>query len=181
MVLPDTGETIGMVAYSKVFYGKAVNFSEKTRTLDLLNDNGQYLSLNLPPEAVIYRWGARATKDAIAAGSRVRVTTDPGLKEVWRLDLAQTLHDRGRFSEYNAGTGRIATLEGKEYLVSGSTRFLKNGYPVEPEDLHAGEQLELEYAASIPTSGSVLISVNARASARPPELLSPCSLRRNSW
>jgi subtilisin family serine protease len=170
MVLPDTGETIGMVAYSKVFYGKAVNFSEKTRTLDLLNDNGQYLSLNLPPEAVIYRWGARATKDAIAAGSRVRVTTDPGLKEVWRLDLAQTLHDRGRFSEYNAGTGRIATLEGKEYLVSGSTRFLKNGYPVEPEDLHAGEQLELEYAASIPTSGSVLISVNARASARPPEL-----------
>jgi len=170
MVLPDTGETIGVVAYSKVFYGKAVNFSEKTRTLDLLSDNGQYLSLNLPPEAVIYRWGARATKDAIAAGSRVRVTTDPGLKEVWRLDLAQTLHDRGRFSEYSAGTGRIATLEGKEYLVSGSTRFLKNGYPVEPEDLRTGEQLELEYAASIPTSGSVLISVNARASARPPEL-----------
>ena len=106
-----------------------------------MSDNGQYLSLNLPPEAVIYRWGARATKDAIAAGSRVRVTTDPGLKEVWRLDLAQTLHDRGRFSEYNAGTGRIATLEGKEYLVSGSTRFLKNGYPVNRKI--CGEQLEL--------------------------------------
>ena len=170
MVLPDTGQAIGVVAYSKVFYGKAVNCSEKTSTLDLLSDNGQYLSIKLAPEAVVYRWGARATKDAIAAGSRIRVTTDPGLKEVWRLDLAQALHDRGRFSEYSAGTGRIATLEGKEYLVSGSTRFLKNGYPVEPEDLRTGEQLELEYAASIPTSGSVLISVNARTSARPPEL-----------
>lgn len=170
MVLPDSGEAIGLVSYSKVFYGKVVNFSEKTRTLDLLDDSSRYLSINLPPEAVIYCWGDRATKDAITAGSRVRITTDPGAKEVWRLDLAQTLHDKGRFSEYNAGTGQIATLEGKEYLVSGSTRFLKNGYPVEPEDLHTGEQLELEYAASLPAAAAVLTTVNARAAALPPEL-----------
>ena len=49
--------------------------------MDLLSDNGQYLSIKLAPEAVSC-WGARATKDAIAAGSRIRVTTDPGLKEV---------------------------------------------------------------------------------------------------
>ena len=171
MILPDTGEAIGLVAYSTVFYGKAINLAGKTGTLYLLNDNGQYLSLNLPPEVVVYRWGARATADAVTAGSRIRITTDPDSREVWRLDLAQTFYEKGRFMEYNAGTGRVATVEEKEYLVSGSTRFFINGYPVEPGDLRSGEQVELEYAAAILPADNVLISVNARAGARPPALL----------
>ena len=88
-----------------------------------MNDNGQYLSLNLPPEAVIYRWGARATKDAIAAGSRVRVTTDPGLKEVWRLDLGPDLHDRGRFSNTTPEPGELLPWKERSTLFPAPPGF----------------------------------------------------------
>jgi subtilisin family serine protease len=171
VLLPDTGEAIGLVAYSNVIYGKAVDFTRKDRTLYLLEDNNRYRSLYLPPDAVIYRWGVRAAADAIAAGSRIRITTDPGGKEVWRLDVTDTLDDKGMLAECNGAAGVLTTREGVRYRIAGSTRFYKNGYSVPPEGLRDGDQVELEYVTAPPPTGKVLVSVSARTSTGPPPLL----------
>ena len=171
VLLPDTGEAIGLVAYSSVIYGKAVDFTRKDRTLYLLEDNNRYHSLYLPPDAMIYRWGVRAAADAIAAGSRIRITTDPGGKEVWRLDVTDTLDDKGMLAECNVAAGVLTTREGGLYRVAGSTRFYKNGYSVPPEGLRAGDQVELEYVTAPLPTGKVLVAVSARTSDSPPLLL----------
>lgn len=167
VLLPDTGEVIGMVAYSSVLYGKAVDFTRKDRTLYLIDDHGRYRSFYLPADAVIYRWGVKATADAIAAGARIRVTTDPGGQEVWRLDLAETFYENNVFECYDGNTSQVTTREGGQYRVTTATRLYKNGYPVWPGDLLSGEKIDLEYAVTPPPGGNVLFSVNARSNVAP--------------
>jgi len=171
VLLPDTGEAIGLVAYSSVIYGKAVDFTGRDRTLYLLDDNNRYRSLRLPPDAVVYRWGVRVVADTIAAGSRVRLTADPDGEEVWRLDVVDTLDDKGILAEYDGAAGILATREGGRYRVAGSTRFYKNGHAVPPEAVRTGEQVELEYVTAPPPTGGVLVAVNTRTNADPPLLL----------
>lgn len=171
VLLPDTGEAIGLVAYSSVLYGKVIEYSGKNRTIYLMDDNGNYRSYYLPPGAVIYRWGLRASPDAVAAGCRVRITTDPGGKEAWRLDLTDTLYSKGILAECNAEAGFFTTREGGRYRLAGSTRFYKNGFPVPPEEMLAGEVVEIEYNAAPAPAGNVLVSLNARPAALPPQLL----------
>lgn len=170
-LLPDTGEAIGLVNYSSVLYGKAIDLTRKTRTLYLQDDNGRFRSFYLSPDAVIYRWGVRTTAEAITAGLRIRVITDPAGKEVWRLDIADTLYDRGVLAGYDDAGGIVTAGEGKQYRVSGSTRFFKNGYPVAPGDLRPGENIELEYVTAPPPTGYVLLTVSSRSAAPPPLLL----------
>ncbi len=171
VVLPDTGEAIGLVAYSDVVYGKAVDFSKKSRTLYLLDDGGRYRSLYLPDDAVVYRWGVRAATDTITTGSRMRVITDAGGGEAWRLDMADTFYDAGAFEKYDETTGLVTVEGGGQYRLSASARLYKNGCPALPEDLLPGEQVELEYAPAPPPTGNVLLTASARSSAAPPSLL----------
>lgn len=171
VILPDTREAIGLVAFSDIIYGKAIEFAKKSRTLYLFDDQGRYRSLYLLEDAVVYRWGVRAPADTITAGSRVRVITDADGKEVWRLDIADTFFDKGVLATYDRASGVVAMQGDRQYRLSGSTRFYKNGYPVLLEDVLPGEQVELEYAAAPPPTGNVLLSVSARSSASPPLLL----------
>lgn len=170
-ILPDTDEAIGLVAYSSIIYGKAIEFARKSGTLYLLDDNGRYRSLYLSEDALVYRWGVRSTTDTVTAGSRVRVITDADGKEAWRLDIADTLYDEGQLESYDQESG-IVTIKGdRQYRFSNSTRFYKNGYPVLPQDLLPGEQVELEYASAPPPTGNVLLTVSGRTGAPPPLLL----------
>jgi subtilisin family serine protease len=171
VILPDTGEAIGLVVFSSVHYGKAIDFTKKNRMIYFLDEKGQYRSLYLPPEAIIYRWGVRTTADAIAAGSRIRVTTDPAGKEVWQLDIAETLFDQDALKLLDPVAGIVATGEGRQYSISNNTSFFKNGYPVQPEDFQQGEQVELEYVTAPPPTGNVLVAVRASSTALPPPLL----------
>jgi hypothetical protein len=127
--------------------------------------------LHLPIDAVIYRWGVRASVDAISAGSRIRVATDSEGKTVWQLDIAETRHNESILKAYDADTGIITTMEGRQYLVSTSTRFYIDGFPVLPVDLLSDEKIELEYTIAPPPTGNVLISVNAHSAAKPPFIL----------
>lgn len=169
-LLPDTGQAIGLVAYSNVLYGKAIDFTKKDRVFYLLDNNGCYRSFYLPPDAIIYRWGLRTLDDAIAAGRWVRVTTDPSGKEVWRLDIAETFFCKSKFVKYNEAEGVITTGGGEQYRASGLTRFYKNGCQVLPGDLLPGEQVELEYATAPSPTGNVLVSLDARSTVSPPRL-----------
>lgn len=171
VLLPDTGEAIGLVAYSSVLYGRAIDFIKKDRTFYMLDDNGCYLSLCLSLDAVIYRWGVETTADAINAGCRVRVTTDPAGKTAWQLDIAETLYAEGVLENLDDSAGVLTVKEGGRYQVSGATRFYKNGCPVLPGDMLSGEKVELEYSPAPPPAGSVLVSVNARSAAPSPPLL----------
>lgn len=171
VLLRDTGEILGLVAHSSVLHGRAIDFSKKTRTLYLQDDDGRYISLHLPPDAVIYRWGVRATADAIAAGNWIRVTTDSAGRMVWRLDIADTFKKRDIFTGFGEDKGVLNTGEGGEYRVTASSRLYKNGYPVRPEDLRPDEMLELEYAVLPGAGGEALVTVNAHNSSLPPVLL----------
>ncbi|OPX89539.1 S8 family serine peptidase [Pelotomaculum sp. PtaB.Bin117] len=170
VLLPDTGEAIGLVAYSSVLYGKIIDFTKKNRELYLLDNNVCYRSFFLTPDTVIYRWGVRTLDDAIAAGSLVRVTTDPAGKEVWRLDIEENFYDKSTFLKYNEAEGIITTVGGRQYRFSGLTRYYKNGYQVLPGDLLPGEQVELEYATAPLPTGNVLVSVNAHSTVTQPLL-----------
>jgi hypothetical protein len=171
ILLPETDEVIGVVAFSKVLYGRVINFTSKNNTIYLLDENGRYLSLYLPDSAIVYRWGARATVNTIAAGGWIRVISDPAGNEVWRLDLADTLSDSSIFLKYDRAGGIITTSKGDQYRIADSALFYKNGCPVLPADLLPGEQLELEYTAVPTPTGNVLFTVYARSSAPPPVLL----------
>jgi hypothetical protein len=170
VLLPDTGEVIGIVAYSNMSYAKTIDFSKKDRTLYLLDDNGRYRSLYLPADAIIYRWGVRTTAEAVTAGSRIRVAADPEENTVWQLDIAETLYNNGVIKSFDIINGFMYNAEGSRYRIAGSTRYYKNGYPVLPEDLRSGEYVELEYTAAPPPTGSVLVSVNANTIAPLPML-----------
>ncbi len=171
VILPDTREAIGLVAFSDIIYGKAIEFSKKSGAFYLLDDDGGYRSLYLPADALVYRWGVRAPTDTIAAGSRVRVITDAAGGVVWRLDVADTFFAGGALESCDEISG-IMTMKGAaQYRLCGATRFYKNGYPVLPGDLLPGEQVEVEYASAPLPTGNVLLSVNARSGAAPPLLL----------
>ncbi len=181
VLLPDTNEAIGLVAFSNISYGKIIDFSKNNRTIYFLDDNGRYRSLYLPPDAVIYRWGVRFTADAIAAGNRIRITTDPEQKIIWQLDIADLFFEQDIFLEYDGAKGIISMAKSGKYRVSNSTDFYKNGLNVQPEDFRPGEQVELEYTTAPSPTGNVLTSVNCLAAARQPELLVSAVPLRGSY
>lgn len=167
VILPDTGEAIGLVVFSSVLYGKAIDYTKKDRVIYFLDDDGIYRSLYLADDAIICRWGIRTTADAIAAGSRIRITTDPEGKIVRQLDIAETLYDKGILKSADEAAGIVTIAGGSQYSFSGTTRFYKNGYPVLPEDFRPGEYVELEYTSSPPPTGKVLVAANAISVALP--------------
>ncbi len=179
VILPDTGDAIGLVAYSSVLYGKAIDFTGTDRALYMQDDSGCYRVFNLPRDAVIYRWGIRVSADAITAGARIRVTTDPEGKELWRLDIAETFHAVSKVASYNGNEKTLKTLDGKEYRVADASRIYKNGYPVLPGDLLPGEEVEIENAIVPGSTGSMLVSANARTGAAPPLLNATALLLQN--
>lgn len=162
VLLPDTGEAIGLVAYSNVSYGKVVDFIKKDREVYLLDNKGLYRSFVLAPDAVVYRWGVHTQDEAIATGCLVKITTDQTGQKVWRLDIGENFYGKSIFTGYNEDENIITAGNGEQYQISDTTRFYKNGCQVLPADLAAGEQVELEYAIapSSPT-GNILISANA--------------------
>jgi hypothetical protein len=178
-ILPDTGEAIGLVAYSDIIYGRAIEYAKKSRTIYLLDDDGCYRSLYLSEDTVVYRWGVRASRDSLTAGSRVRVITDAESEEAWRLDIADTFYDEGTLESSDKESGIVIIKGDRQYRFSSSTRFYKNGYPVLPQDLLPGEQVELEYASAPQPTGNVLLAVSARSGASPPLLLASAILLRD--
>lgn len=181
VLLPDTNEAIGLVAFSSISYGKVIDFSKNNRTVYFLDDSGRYRSLYLPPDAVIYRWGVRFTADAIAAGNRIRITTDPEQKTIWQLDIADLFFEQDIFLEYDGASGIISMAKSGKYRVSNSTRFYKNSLNIQPEDFRAGEQVELEYTTAPSPTGNVLISVNCLNAAKQPGLLVSAVPLRGSY
>jgi subtilisin family serine protease len=171
VLLPDTGEAIGLVAFSKISYGKIIDFTRNNRIIYFLDDAGRYRSLYLHPDAVIYRWGVRFNTDAIDTGNRIRIATDPEQKLIWRMDIADLFFGQDIFLGYDANSDFITTAKGGQYRVSGSSLFYKDSYPVQPGDLLPGELVELEYTMASAPTGNVLVSVNARTEITPPSLL----------
>jgi subtilisin family serine protease len=167
-LLPDSGEVLELQAYSRVSYGKAIDFTRSNRTFYYIGDDGAYHGLYLPPDALIYRWGAATNEGAITPGSRVRVVMGPDGKEIRQLDIAETYTAARVFAGYHARDHRLTAAEGASYLATGSTAYLKNGYPVMPQDLRPGEKLNLEYNTSAITGEPVLVKVNAATTAAAP-------------
>ena len=170
ILLPDTGEAIGLVVHSGVFYGKVIDFVRKEHSLFLLDTLSRYYNLAMDQEARIYRWGLQAQEDVLSAGSLVRVTTQQDRKTVWRIDIGENFYKQSVFVGYNISSGVIQVAGGEEYQVSKNTRYYINDYQVMPEDLHSGSAVALEYATVPSPVGKVLVEVAARSVTQEPPL-----------
>lgn len=171
VLLPDTGKLIGVVAYSNVLYGGAIGITQKNKTFYLLDDSGDYRSLDLTEKTNYFRWGVKATSNAVSSGNLVKVTTSPDGSEVWRVDIAEDFDAQEIVAGCDPVRGIITTREGSVYSVTRRTRLYKDGYPVQLEDILPGEKIGLRYALNPLSAGKVLVSANANATQAPPLLL----------
>lgn len=171
VLLPGTGEAVGLIVNSRVVYGKIVDYSSKTRTLYLIDDTNQYRSFSLKPEAVVYRWGVLTGPDALAAGTRVRLVADVTGKVALSLDVAETIYTPVKIlKECDPEQGTLTASDGTVYRLGESTRVHKNGLQVPLEALHPGEVVALEYVLAPAPAGPVLMAVDARTTALSPSL-----------
>lgn len=171
VLLPDTGTLIGVVAYSNVLYGGAIGITQKDKKFYLLDDSDKYLSLDITQKATFYRWGVKVTSNAVSSGNLVKVATSPDGSEVWRVDIAEDFDAREIVAGYDPVKGIITSKEGNEYSVTRRTRFYKNGYPVQLEDILPGENIVLRYTLTPISAAKVLVSANANSTQTPPLLL----------
>ena len=170
VLLPDTGETVGLVAHSGVFYGKVIDFVRTEHSLFFLDTLSRYYNMTTDQESRIYRWGVQAQEDVLSAGSLVRVTTQPDRKTVWRVDIGENFYKQSVFLGYNITNGIVQVSGGEEYRVSKNTRYYINDYQVTPEDLRSGLTVALEYATVPSSAGRVLVEITARSVAPEPPL-----------
>lgn len=170
VLMPDTGEAIGLVAYSNVVYGKVIDFIKKARGLYLLDNQGRYRSLTLDADAIVYRWGVQVQDETITTGGLVRAIIDREGKQTWRLDIGESFYKQTTFVEYNDAEGLLTAGDGQRYRISETAYFYKNGYRIFPEELRAGEWINLEYTVAPLPEINVLLSLNAHSVAAAPAL-----------
>ncbi|OPX84355.1 MAG: Serine protease AprX [Pelotomaculum sp. PtaB.Bin104] len=160
---PVTKQIIGLVAFSRVYYGKVIDVTNQDRTLYCLDFDGVYNSFFLPAEAAIYRWGVKSTIDAVSTGSLVKVSAGREGNVVWLMDVTDAFREQNTMAGYDSETELLTTADGKQYRISAQTRFYKNSCPVLPEHILPGEQIAIEYAKGPLPAGNVLVSVSVNS------------------
>ncbi|NPV28802.1 MAG: S8 family serine peptidase [Firmicutes bacterium] len=182
VLLPGTREILALKAHSRVVYGRVVYLNLQNRVLYLIDDQNKFRILHLAPDTRFYRWGLPAQVAAVEPGDWARLYLDPGSSTAWRVDLAETTGERKEVLRgYDPGSG-ILRAEGGTYQVSKRTQVTKNGYPVAPEDLAAGEEAALTPFLVEGSGGPLLAAVAART--RPgvmPPRLEVAASRRDGY
>lgn len=142
ILLPSSRELLALNAGSRVVYGRLVYFNSQQRVLYLIDDRNNFRILNFTGKTVFFRWGIPVEAGTVEAGSWARLFLRAD-GSIGRVDLAEVGPDKtGVFKKYDPGHGLLETDEAT-YRLSGRTLVTKNGFPVAPEDLVAGEELTL--------------------------------------
>lgn len=142
VLLPDTGDILGLSAYTNIVYGKVVYLSEKNKEIYITDHFEQLHIYHINPETSVRRWGLETDLSAISTGSWVRVITSPNDKDLWRLDIAEIIEDKS-VTVTTIGTGAIASPNGTKYIINNYTDFLKDGYKISQEDLLPGDKVSI--------------------------------------
>ncbi len=164
VLYPDTRSILAVSAYSQVLYGQVVNVDAGQCSLDLIDDNQNFHSLQFSSATQFFRWGLPAGVNAVAPGSWARLYLDPGSGQIWRLDLAEAGPEKTEIIRGYDSARQILTTDKGTYRVTDHTMVAKNGYLVAPEDLAGGEEVILTpLLASDEYGQPLLAAVSARA------------------
>lgn len=193
LLLPGEKKIIGLTAFSNVTFGRVLYFSEKQKSLYLIDCFNRFRMFSVPGDAAVFRWNISAETATLAAGDWVRVFLDPSGKEVRRLDIAEVagevtglvdFYDPAESILYlfsilpvndgvaasNGGSLYPETASG-QYKLDPETLVVKNGYRVRPEDLVFGDKATTTLLEA-PSRDKFVVSVTAETGrqAAPPEL-----------
>ena len=173
LLLPDSNQALYLQAQSRVLYGQVIYISEKHRQLYLTDHTNRFQMLDITPATRVFRWNLPVDTGSVSPGKWVRVILAPDEDKVTRIDIAETAAEEiGTLTGYNHRE-RTLTIDGVgKYKVGRTTLVSKCGYAVGPEDLVAGETLEL-VTLSLPWPGRgfpVLVTAEPRRDAGEPSI-----------
>lgn len=158
-------QIIHLTANSSVTFGRIIYWSEKQQTLYLADHLNHFATYRLTDETQIYRWGLQVEPSALQSGLWVRLTTQPGNDEIWRLDLAEPAREEERvIAGINTAQGQLSFADGTHASVSPSTLITKDGYRVGLEDLVAGERARLSWLQGLAPWPPALTAVEVETS-----------------
>lgn len=173
LLLPGTSDLLAIKADSRVIYGRVVYNSPGQHLLYLTDDRNNFRVLSYSGETLFYRWGLPADPAMVESGQWCRLVLSPGSPDsissgcFVETGAEQSVVLRG----YQPDTGVLTTDNGS-FQLSGRTLILKNGLPVQAEDLVPGESLTVTAYLNDTDNGPLLAEVSARVKpgADPPRL-----------
>jgi len=166
LLLPAEKKIIGMTAYSRSTFGRILYFSEKQKSLYLVDHLNRLRMLAVPDDAAVYRWSLPAEKASLTAGDWVRVFLDPAGETVRRLDVAEIAEEAAGFVDFYDPAEGILHLFNGYYRLTPDALVIKNGWRVLPEDLLFGEKAAVTVLDS--PQGKVVVSVTAETGRQAP-------------
>lgn len=160
LLLPGENRSVRIVANSRVTFGKVIYASLRPKTLYFVDELNRFRSLSMDG-ARIFRWGQAVDAAALTPGSWVRVVLGSEGREITRIDVAETVEERaGIFRSYDPPLAILRLADGSAYTVSPAALVTKEGYSLRPEDLSAGDRVQLSVLAA-PPSGKVVFGLQA--------------------
>lgn len=163
MLLPGTGDILGLAVYSNVVYGQVLFTSDRDKTVYINDFQKRFQVYSLSAGTEVRRWGLAADASTLTSGTWVRVTLSPDGSQVWRMDVVDLLEDEKK--SLVAVDGPYVTVSGGEkYLLSGTfTEITKEGLPVTAEDLRPGEKITVVSLLAPAPYNKVPVAIRARA------------------
>jgi len=144
LLMPDSSNIVQVQSYSNVTYGRVVYFSPSKMSLYLIDSNNHSQTFTLNKQTEVFGWGIQLETTSLQPGSWVRVISNPGGEESWRIDLAEIGEETVKtVSSVNPAKQTLNMADGSQYTYGSSTRISKAGYDIYPEDISPGDKADL--------------------------------------
>lgn len=162
-LMADTNTVIQIDASSQVSYGRVSYLSAKNKTLYLIDSHGISRSFNLTARTKVYGVDFSMEASGLVPGDWVRIISEPGGKEAWRIDVADIGEDLTKIlMSVDQAQKTIHMADGSTYVYNPSTRVSRAGYIMGIEDLITGEPVQITTLTAPAPWMQVLGGVEAR-------------------
>lgn len=166
VLFPETLEILALSAHSQMLYGRVINVDTRQQLFYLVDNHNELHILRFSAETPVFRWGLPARMGAVEPGSWARLYLDPGTDQIGRLDIAEAAPEKTEIFKSYDPSEQVLTTDKGAYRLTGRTLVAKNGYPVAPEDLVAGERVTLNPLQPGENGQPLLAAVTAQARTR---------------
>jgi hypothetical protein len=173
VMLPNSSTIIQVQAFSQVNYGRVVYANPQQKSLFLIDSNNRSQTYVLDKNTEVFGGGIPLQSNSIAAGSWVRVISDPTGTAAWRIDLAEIAEEKTQtVAVIDPDRKRLRMSDGSLYTYDNLTRITKGGCTIAMEDITPGDMLELTTLRTLVSTAPVLAGVeaNLRWEQKAPEL-----------
>ncbi|HHW43860.1 MAG TPA: S8 family serine peptidase [Desulfotomaculum sp.] len=154
---------ITLNAWRRVCYGQLVFYKETNHTILLVDDRNQMRTLEVDPSVQFFRWGRPGEPSSLLPGDWMRLTLDGEGKKVVRVDMAEVAGGgTAILAGLSANQGMVELSGGQRGRLTTRSLITKNGYPVRPEDLRPGEEVEFTILSSSEGETGVVAVLKAR-------------------